>query len=138
RLDVSGCEYDVNPAGPWGRALVAPGSSTCTVVAKVDARGLAFPVLLDPAWVATFNTVTTHAFHHLFVLPTGVTDAGKVLLLAGTGGGPLTSELFDPATNSWAASSTITIDSSGFGQGNRAVMLTSGNVLIAGGLNAAG
>src|SRR5262249_27541957 len=49
-LEVSGCAYDTDPTGPWGRAIVAPGSGTCTVVAKVDARGLAFPVLLDPAW----------------------------------------------------------------------------------------
>lgn len=136
-LSISGCAYDTDPRGPWGRSVVEPESSHCTVVARVDARGLAFPVLLDPAWVATFNMVQVHAFHRLWMMTAGA-DVGKVLCIGGTGSAPLSTELFDPATNSWSPSSSIGIDSSGFGQGTSSVLLSNGNVLMAGGYNAVG
>ncbi|GAC1369567.1 MAG: hypothetical protein NVSMB47_19420 [Polyangiales bacterium] len=56
-LALSGCAFDRDPRGPWGRAPIAPGSARCRLEARLDARGLDFPVLVDPAWVATSATI---------------------------------------------------------------------------------
>ncbi|GAC1351255.1 MAG: hypothetical protein NVSMB1_02520 [Polyangiales bacterium] len=128
---VSGCAYDTNPMGPWGRKIVAPGASHCTVTASVDGRGLSYPVLVDPAWTTTFNTKQTHAFHKLLYLPAGP-DKGKVLLAGGTGSLPAQTELYNPATESWASASTLLAGPS-FGQGCNAAVLPSGTVVLTGG-----
>jgi hypothetical protein len=136
-IEVSGCAYDTSPLGPWNRPLTRPGSSTCTVTMRIDGRGLAYPVLVDPAWIGTYNTKQTHAYHKMFVLPAASPDAGKVLLVGGTGSAAQATELFDPSTNSWASSS-LTGDASGFGQGTNAAMLSDGRVLLAGGFPTTG
>jgi len=128
-LEVHGCAVDRDPRGPWGRAVVAPGAAGCEVVATIDARGLSFPVLVDPAWVATGNMKATHAFHKL-VSVAGGTDSGKILALGGTGGAPISTELYDPTTGTWAVSSTLP---DMLGKGVSAVALSDGKVVIAGG-----
>lgn len=129
RIEVRGCEVDRDPSGPWGRKVVAPGHDTCEVVASVDGRGLAYPVLVDPAWIGTGNTKQSHAWHKLVKLTAGA-DAGKVLLVGGTGSVPASTELFDPTTSTWAAAASLP---DGLGEGCNAVVLPSGVVMIAGG-----
>lgn len=128
-IEVRGCAVDRDARGPWGRPLTPAGAEQCTVVASLDGRGLAYPVLVDPAWVGTGNTKRSHAFHKMLKLTAGA-DAGKVLLLGGTGSGPTDTELFDATTMTWAVSSALP---DGLGQGTNAAVLPSGVVLIAGG-----
>jgi len=130
RIEVSGCKYDVDPNGPWGRPVTKPGADSCVVTARIDVRGLSRPVLFDPAWLATGATVSTHAWHSLLKLPAG-TSKDKVLLVGGGGTSPSSTELFDPSTSTWAASSTI---GGTFAIGASAVVLSDGTAIIAGGL----
>lgn len=136
-LTVTGCKVDVDPRGPWNRPVTAPGASSCVVSAKIDGRGLAYPVLVDPAWIGTYSTKQQHAYHKMFLLPAGATDAGKVILVGGTGTAPSVTELFDPGTNSWASSTPLP-DSNGFGVGTNAAMLSDGTVVLAGGFPTSG
>src|SRR5581483_9887444 len=48
-VHVTGCAFDTSPVAPWGRQPVTPGSDTCLV--KLSWSGVAYPALLDPAWV---------------------------------------------------------------------------------------
>lgn len=128
-IEVRGCAVDRDPRGPWGRAPVATGAESCEVVASIDGRGLAYPVLVDPAWEGTVNTKRSHAWHRMIKLPAGG-DSGKILLVGGTGSEPTYTELFDPATSTWAASSALP-DS--LGAGMNAVALPDGTVVAAGG-----
>jgi MYXO-CTERM domain-containing protein len=138
-MHVSGCAYDQRAIGPWGRAVTKPGASTCTVTAKIDGKGLSYPVLVDPAWKGTANTKRSHAFHKLIRLPSG-SDNGKVLLVGGTGSEPMLTELFDPATKSWATSAPLpsTLPYGGLGVGMNAVAVSSGHVIAAGGFGISG
>jgi hypothetical protein len=130
-LSVRGCEYDSDPSGPWGRAVTAPGNDHCQVVYDVDTRGLAFPVLFDPAWFATDDMLQARAWHHLVQLPAGAKDGGKILAVGGSGGAPLTTMLYDTATGTWAGSSSL---NETHGEGANVVLFSDGTVLVAGGL----
>ena len=129
--DIENCAVDRDPRGPWGRKVVPPGGATCTLVVRFDARGLRFPVLVDPAWVSTKTTTKqTHADHQLLALPAG-SDAGKILLVGGTGTVPTVTELYDPATDTWAAAGSLPI---GLGAGMNAAVLPNGQVVAGGGI----
>jgi len=138
-MQVSGCAYDTRAIGPWGRAVTRPGASTCTVTATLDGRGLAYPVLVDPAWKSTANTKRSHAYHKLLLL-TGGADNGKALVVGGTGSEPMLTELFDPTTRTWATASPLpsTLPYGGLGIGMNAVALASGYVVAAGGFGVSG
>ena len=131
-IEVHGCNVDKDPRGPWGRPVVAPGAKSCEVVATIDARGFAFPALVDPAWVGTANTKGTHAYHKLVKIAAG-TDSGKVLSVGGTGSSPMSTELFDPSSSTWAVSSPLP---EMLGKGVNAVALSDGKVVVAGGFPA--
>ena len=135
-LVVSGCAYDTDARGPWGRPVTKPGASSCTVTMRIDGRGLTYPVLVDPAWIATFNTKQQHGYHKLFLLTAGA-DAGKALAVGGTGSAPNATELFDPATNTWA-NATLLPDANGLGQGTNGVILPDGRVVMTGGFPTSG
>lgn len=132
-LRVVGCQYDDDPRGPWGRPVVPPGSDTCRVIARVDGRGLAYPVLFDPTWQSTGATKQTHAYHQLHLLRGGA-DKGKVLLVNGTGSFPGVTELFDPTASpaTWASGASfpgvVTL-----GIGSTSVALGDGTVVALGG-----
>lgn len=131
-IEVSGCAFDRDPRGPWGRPVVAPGGDHCEVTATLDGRGLAYPVLVDPAWIGTGNTKATHAYHKLIRIASG-TDAGKLLLVGGTGSAPTSTELYDVPTGLWAVSSALP---DVLGKGMNAVGLSNGSVVAAGGFPA--
>ncbi len=138
-MHVSGCAYDQKVTGPWGRPVVNPGAATCTVTAKIDGKGLSYPVLVDPAWKGTANTKRSHAYHKLVRLTAG-SDNGKILLVGGTGSEPMLTELFDPSTKTWATASTLpsTLPYGGLGIGMNAVALSSGHVIATGGFGISG
>jgi MYXO-CTERM domain-containing protein len=131
-IGVNGCAFDRDPRGPWGRAVVAPGAESCEVVATIDGRGLSYPVLVDPAWVGTANTKATHAWHKMVKIAAGA-DAGKVLVLGGTGSLPTQTELYDVTSGTWAVSSTLPDTLT---KGVNAVALSNGSVVVAGGFPA--
>jgi N-acetylneuraminic acid mutarotase len=71
--------------------------------------------------------MTTARFHHTATL----LSSGKVLVAGGDQPGPLvSSEVYDPATNSWAAATPMAVGR----RAHAAALLPSGKVLIAGGL----
>lgn len=130
RLAVDGCAYDVNPAGPWGRAVTKPGAASCTV--RVAWSGVAYPAMVDPAWTATGSMATARAYHTANLLASGL-----VLVAGGRMDGSsflATAELFDPAASSGAGAFAAT-GSMGVprGFGHTATVLASGKVLVAGG-----
>lgn len=131
---VEGCNVDRDPRGPWGRTLVAPGAASCFV--KLTWPELALPALLDPTWSAASGTMTTtRSWHTAEILATG-----KVLLAGGSykAGAATTylatSELYDPATKTFAATGSMTA-----ARANHAsALLADGKILVTGGQNATG
>ena len=127
-LAVEGCAVDTSPAAPWGRAVVAPGATRCAVVVEWKGAGVAYPAVLDPGWTTTGNMGVGRYGHVAATLANG-----KLLVATGYNGSYLaTSELYDPATGTWAATGTVTSSARYYSVG---VTLGNGKVLIAGGYN---
>lgn len=93
-LSVEGAAVDTDARAPWGRAVTAPGTRNVVVAVRWDNR-IAYPAVIDPAWVATGNPVTTSTTWETFAVRL---SSGKVLYrAAGT-----TTELYDPTSETWA------------------------------------
>jgi hypothetical protein len=104
-LSVQGCELDRNPAEPWGRAVVAPGAESCRLSVHVNANGVNYPALLDPAWNSAGSLATARTGAQAIVLKTG-----RVLVAGGRGsdGVALSSaELYNPNSRSWASTASL-------------------------------
>jgi hypothetical protein len=96
------------------------------------AKGLIYPVLIDPSWVTTGSMSEARYGHTTTLLP-----SGEVLVAGGTGsdGSYLGSaELYDPATGSWSSTGNLSKKRSD----HTATLLPSGKVLVAGGNNTDG
>ena len=101
-LGVEGCAYDKSPAPPWGRAITRPEATSC-VVRITWAAGLAYPLLVDPAWTATGSMATARQFHTATLLA-----SGNVLVTGGTNGSVLQSaEVYGFGTGTWAATGAM-------------------------------
>ena len=117
QLEVNDCAFDSAPAAPWGHPITPPGRSHCTL--RVRWQDVSYPALLDPAWTATGTLITARYSHSAVLLNTG-----KILV---AGGGTQTTELYDPATSTFAAGPTMNAAA-----GARvALSLGSGKVLLA-------
>jgi len=106
--------YGITALGATGKVLVAGGPGFST--AEVFNAG---------SWTATTGNMSTIRYLMPLVwLPT----VNKALVIGGTTptGTSKTTELFDPATTTWAASGSMTYTRSSHG----AVVLSSGNVLV--------
>jgi Kelch motif len=100
-LAVKGCFVDTSPAPPWGRKPLAPCSTEageseciCTVVVDWSGQALTYPVLVDPAWVATSSMVEWRQESSATKLPDG-----RVIVAGGHDifSNPLRSaEIFEP------------------------------------------
>jgi RHS repeat-associated protein len=137
-LAVSGCAVDVDPSPPWGRAVTAPGASTCQVTVTWPSTGISYPAIVDPRWTTTGSMGTARQEHTALLLATG-----KVLVAGGRSSnsgttGLTTAELYDKTTGTWATTGSMT--------GGRRLhsmtqlntssnSTTSGKVLVAGGIN---
>jgi hypothetical protein len=121
RLSVEGCAFDSNPAPPWGRAVTPPGADHCTV--RVSWSDVAYPALVDPSW-------TTTATMTVYRVGTSATklQSGRVLFAA-DGSGTTTSEIYDPATNTFALTGNMSIPR----LLHMANLLPSGKVIVASG-----
>ena len=126
-VDVEGCAVDRDPRPPWGRAPVAPGAASCSLVLRWELPASAYPILIDPAWSFAGAMLHNRSGHTASLLPDG-----HVLVV---GGAPETTdaELYDPASNTWAATGSLQVPRSH----HTATSLKNGDVLIAGG-NVAG
>jgi len=92
----------------------------------LDASGLRFPVVVDPAWTAVASMATQRSRHHLAVLPDG-----KVLASGGENGGAAlsTTEVYDPAANTWTAGPSMSVGRSA----HTVTKLAGDKLLVAGG-----
>jgi len=126
RTTVRGCAIDTSQAPPWDRPITSPGNASCAVDVQWPA-GLAYPVVLDPAWSTTANWSRDRAYHEAVTLP-----SGRIFVAGGRSASAstyiLTSEIFDPTTNTWALTGSVA-------NGNTAhalAALPDGRVLYAG------
>lgn len=119
RTAVQGCAFDDDPRGPWGRPVVAPGRDQCDVVLSWDPQ-IAYPALLDPAWTIADQLVEGRSRHTATLL-----SDGRVLLAGGTTN---SAEIFDPATDTFAATGSMT-DAR---DAAVAALLSNGQVVVAG------
>jgi len=132
-LAVSGCAYDTSPVGPWGRPVVRPGASRCSVRVTWGG-GVAYPAVVDPVWSATGSMATGRSAHTASVLA-----SGRVLVVGGAGGGVFglaSAELYDLAggvAGTFAATGAPLEGRSD----HTASTLPSGKVLVVGGFRTA-
>jgi MYXO-CTERM domain-containing protein len=108
-LSLEGCAADESPRAPWGRPVTPPGAPSCVVKVSWAGRGVAYPALVDPAWVSTKSMVTERWGHAVAPLPNPATppaDASPLLLTGGVGksGAVLSSaEIYEPLSRTFAA-----------------------------------
>lgn len=123
---VVDCAVDTSPKVPWGRPVVAPGRSTCTIeVSWTEAA--AYPLLVDPTW----TTAASPSSSHYAAVAEKLTD-GRVLVAGGYDATDLptaVSEIFDPATGTWSTTGSMSTTRA-YHAGAR---LASGSVLVSGG-----
>jgi N-acetylneuraminic acid mutarotase len=120
-----------------GRVLVTGGGTSGThVIATRSAE------IYDPdtgAWTATGNMTIPRALHTAARLPDGtvLVAGGLTLPIAGPekiGMPTASAEIYDPASGSWHATASMTTPR----RAHRAVSLSNGDVLVAGGFDATG
>ncbi|RKG68952.1 hypothetical protein D7V80_10520 [Corallococcus sp. CA054B] len=102
-VSVAGCAVDTRAEAPWERPVTAPGASRCDVRVAWEGAAVKYPAVLDPAWVTTGSMAVAR------IAPMAVRLAtGKVLVVGGLSSGSYTksSELFDPATGTWATTAS--------------------------------
>lgn len=100
KLAVSGCTVDTSPLPPWGRQLPAVGASSCTVQVDWSGVALAYPAVIDPSWTTTASMSAARQRH------AAALTNGRVLVAGGPWVGP--AEIYDPATNSWSITGSLT------------------------------
>ena len=113
---VTGCAFDADPRGPWGRPVTPPGSRACALTVTWARAAPRYPVLVDPSWALTGSPAVAHG-SPLHVLPNGLVLAASqtVSVFAMQCGNyhfdasdivPQlidTVELYDPSSRTWSA-----------------------------------
>jgi hypothetical protein len=127
-LTLHGCAYDASPASPFRRPVTTPGSGACTV--RVAWSGVAYPLMVDPAWTTTGSMAALRYWHSASVLASGqVLVAGGDLIDGGK-----TAELYDPGAGAFSATGSMTFTH----KDHTASVLSSGKVLLVGDLSFGG
>ncbi|MFO0547041.1 MAG: hypothetical protein U0271_01570 [Polyangiaceae bacterium] len=116
-LTVEDCAVDTSPKAPWGRPTTAPGARVCSVRVDWTDAGLTYPIVIDPAWTETTASVETH-YRRAQLHDDRIMAAG-----------PLTVELFDPTSGTWAMTASYNLSRSG----PSIAVLSDGRVLVASG-----
>ena len=132
-LSVTGCATDTEPhAVPWGRPPTPPGASTCTLHVAFDATGLTFPVLVDPSWTSTSQSMSlARRFHGAARLANGrVLVSGSDAATSFSDATITYSEQYDPRSGTWSSPGW-----SGGSQfsGNVTAVVGNGDAITAGG-----
>lgn len=107
--------------------VVPISANEARLIARLDARDLAFPVAVDPAWGLTNNM----AQGRYDASPVRLTS-GKVFITGGrnsAGTFLTTTETFDPATLTWTVQAPMKYGRSKFGT----AVMSDGRVIVAGG-----
>ncbi|MDI1437106.1 kelch repeat-containing protein [Polyangium sorediatum] len=127
KLILQGCNADMSPTPPWGRPVTSPGASHCDLRLRWADDGVAYPVLIDPAWTTTGSMVQARLHHTATLLSTG-----KVLVTGGQNAVSTLSaaELYDPSTGTWASTGSMTETRT---EHTATLLPGSGEVLVAGG-----
>lgn len=127
---MEGCAVDTSPLPPWGRAVTAPGATTCAVRVSWPAS-VQYPAVLDPAWSST-GSMAVH--RRDFVLER--LSNGRVLAAGGLSDSSVTgsAELYDESTGTWSTTGSMPAGR----KEHRGVRLKDGRVLVAGGMNVDG
>ncbi|MCS6898990.1 MAG: hypothetical protein RMJ98_02800 [Myxococcales bacterium] len=101
-----GCAYDEDPRGPWGRPVIKPGAAECRIRLEWSRATLTYPAVLDPVWATTTAMAKDRAFAVY-----GRLDSGRFLVAGGRAcksgncSNLLSTEIYDPATGTWAQGS---------------------------------
>ncbi len=122
-VGVTGCAMDTSPSAPWGRTPTPPGSMHCAVIVRWP-ESVRYPLTVDPAWTSTGSMMEAR-----FAFGVSLLVDGRVLA---TGGGSVSlkhTELFDPATETWAATGATHYDY----KWHKQITLDDGRVLVVGG-----
>ncbi len=139
QLAVEGCGYDASPAAPWDRPVVDPGARSCAVRVRWGGQ-VAYPALLDPLWTSTSNNLATARYSHT---ATKLSD-GRVLVAGGYTGSTgaaafvAAAEIYDPATNSWAATGSLALARTNHSASGPIATATIGTTTVANGVLVAG
>lgn len=124
KVRVLDCDYDTDPAGPWGRPVTPPGSHECTIEVSWPDAELSYPLLLDPPWFVT-NMIYSRADAGSAVL-----NNGQVIVVGGSrpqdDRGRSACDLFDPSTRTWASTDALEQ-----GRKNHAVAIWAGSFVYA-------
>ena len=131
RVRVDGCAFDSDPRAPWGRPVTEPKSRMCVV--HLGWSGGSYPLMVDPVWTATGQLITGRWSYIAELLNHGL-PTDKVLVAGGSGasGALASAELWDPSTNTWAATGSLVGPAR---LAYRSVRLPNGKVLVTGGYN---
>jgi hypothetical protein len=135
-LRVEGCAYDALEAAPWGRPVVAPGASSCTLRVVWEGRGVRYPALVDPAWTSTTNTMTKPRVQATATTINPSAKASAVLVAGGydVGGDALaTAELYEPLSRTFALTGAMATARGGHAAVGLS-LTTKAGVLVSGGL----
>jgi hypothetical protein len=111
-IDIEGCNVDRSPAPPWGRAMTPAGAERCTLVARFESHGLAYPVLVDPAWTTTASMAGARGRHRAMHIKSCTGSSNGCVLVTGgvnaSGTYLNTAEVWNYATKAWAATGSMT------------------------------
>lgn len=103
-----------------------------TLVARLDVRGLAHPIVVDPLWSTIAPFIVSNRINYTVTK----LASGKVLVGAGqpSGSGPISSaEVYDPATNTWASAGNMAYPRIGGFSALITAGASAGKVFVAGG-----
>jgi hypothetical protein len=123
KLGVRNCAVDTSAAEPWGRAVTPPGSAACVV--SVDWQDVSYPALVDPSWTTTGSLTSSR---QRGTVGTRLAS-GKVLISGGNLYGSTASQVYDPATGTFASTGAQVLGRAW----HSAALLPSGKVLLVGG-----
>jgi hypothetical protein len=108
-LELQGCRADHHASAPWDRAPTAPGARDCLLRVRWD-RGLAYPAVIDPTWVATEGLMLEPRSRPAVAEVAPGSSTSVVLVSGGydTAGDALDSaELYHPLHRTFAATGTL-------------------------------
>lgn len=104
-VSLAACNVDTDPRAPWGRPPVPPGSDECELSIDWSGAGVTYPAVVDPAWTSTGKMAEAREEHGAALL-----NDGRVLVAGGwRSGTTATAEIFDPATSTFASTSSMSL-----------------------------
>lgn len=151
-VDVTGCTVDTDPKAPWGRKLADPGTRSCQIKLEWAAGPTSYPAKLRTRWTTTDEMVVPVYDHTATMLAnapaSGLTPVagghGWIVVIGGvdtSSGAPVSTDatqIYDPGTDTWAASTPIPGDGAGASDQHTATLLWNETIVVAGGFQRGG